>query len=212
MSRYEQIPLVRSIEETAEAWPDMSARQKFGAGVASIITIAGPVGRIITEAHQGHEQSATPGELVAGIAIDARDSLDGKVARHFGGVTPFGKELDPLVDKLDFLIQEFFEYNRGNLPLGHLVLRASRDALVTALRSHVMAITDGQANVGANWYGKFSTGLRQASLRATGLPFERDLPYVRTIHQTAATGLLVASGAANIKQLLDERAKYLPKG
>ena len=79
---------------------------------------------------------------------------------------------------------------------------------MTALRSHVMAATDGQANVGADWAGKLSTGARQASLRITGLPFEKDIPHLRTIHQSTATGLVLLSGARNVSRLLDEKAKY----
>lgn len=211
MSVREHLPLVRSIEETAELWPEMTTRQKLGACAASLITLSGPVARIIVEARQGLNPSATPGQLIAGIATDLRDNLDGRVARITDGVTPFGKELDPFADKCDFLIQELFEHQRGNLPFPHLALRLSRDALVTGLRSHVMAITDGQANIGANWWGKASTGARLVSNRITGTSIEQDVPHFRTIHQITATGLIVASGAMNIKQLLDEREKYLSK-
>lgn len=187
----------------------MTLRQKLGASAASMITLSGPIARTIIEARQGLKSSATPGQLIAGIATDLRDNLDGKVARLTDGVTPFGKELDPLADKCDFLIQELFEHQRGNLPLPHLALRLSRDALVTGLRSHVMAVTDGQANVGANWWGKASTGARLLSNRITGIALERDTPHLRAAHQTAATGLIIASGAMNVKQLLDEREKFL---
>jgi phosphatidylglycerophosphate synthase len=209
MSLHEQLPMVRSIEETAELWPTLTRRQKVGAGMASMITLMGPIGRIVSEAHQGNDQSASPGELIAGIAVDLRDGLDGKVARAMGGVTPFGKELDPFADKIDFMIQEIFEQRRGNLPLPHLALRFARDALVTGLRSHVMAVTDGQANVAANIWGKGSTLFRQASNRMTGLPLENSIPHFRTAHQTTATGLLLLSGGMNVRQLLDERNKYL---
>lgn len=209
--RAEQLPLVSSIEETAAGWPEMNTKQKLGACAASLITIAGPVARLIVES--GRTEGSVPDfkQLATGIAIDLRDGLDGKVARATDGVTPFGKELDPLADKLDFFIQEWHQYKRGDLPAIHLGLRLGRDALVTALRSHVMDVSDGEANVAAAWYGKASTAARQVSLRSTGLPFERDVPHLRSAHQLAATGLLLYSGAKNIKGLMDEREKYVQK-
>jgi phosphatidylglycerophosphate synthase len=209
--RPEQLPLVSSIEETASKWPEMSPKQKLGASAASLVTIAGPVARLVVESGKAKDTPLDFKQLAAGIAIDLRDGLDGKIARATNGVTPLGKELDPLADKIDFFIQEWFQYKRGDLPAIHLALRVSRDALVTALRSHVMDISDGEANVAAAWYGKASTAVRQASLRSTGLPFERDIPHLRASHQLAATGLLLYSGAKNVIGLMDERQKYIEK-
>jgi phosphatidylglycerophosphate synthase len=203
----EHLPFVTSLKETAELWPGMSRTQKLGAAAASIVTAAGPVSRILLEAHRGMDQQLTSGQFTAEVAIDLRDKVDGLVARAFDAVTPFGKEVDPFADKIDFLIQELFQYYRNDLPITHLLLRISRDVLVTALRSHVMAATDGQADIGANWHGKVSTALRQTSLRITGLPFEQNIPHFRTVHQTAATGLVLASGARNVASLLSEIAK-----
>lgn len=209
--RAEQLPLVSSIEETASKWPEMNTKQKLGASAASLVTIAGPVARLIVESGKSKDSVPDFKQLAAGIAIDLRDGLDGKIARATDGVTPLGKELDPLADKLDFLIQEWFQYKRGDLPAIHLGLRIGRDALVTALRSHVMDISGGEANVAAAWYGKASTAVRQVSLRSTGLPYEREIPHLRTAHQMAATGLLLYSGAKNVKGLMDEREKYVRK-
>ena len=210
--RPEQLPLVSSIEETAKMWPKMNTIQKLGACAASIVTTAGPISRILIESHRSLNTSPSPAELIAELATDLRDGLDGKIARATDGVTPFGKEFDPFVDKIDFLIQEFYQNRRGELPLKHLVLRFGRDVLVTAIRAHIMDMSNGQANIGTGGCGKVSTSLRQASLRITGLPFEQSTPHIRTVHQTAATGLILYSGAQNVKNLLDERAKFLPEG
>ena len=206
--RAEQFPLVSSIQETIEMWPKMNTRNKLGACAASLITFAGPVSRLIIESTREKDIPPNTAQLLAGLATDFRDGLDGKVARATGGVTPFGKEFDPLADKIDFFIQEAAQYRRGELPLAHLALRFSRDVLVTGLRAHVMDISDGEANVAANWYGKASTAARQTSLRLTSSPLEPSNPLVRHAHQTAATGLIIASGAQNIRSLLEERAKF----
>lgn len=208
MAFNENLPLVTSLHETVEDWPKLSLTQKLGACSASIVTAAGPLSRSIIEARRSRD-AVSVGETVAHLAVDLRDGLDGKIARATDGVTPFGKEFDPLADKIDFLIQELFQLHRGELPVAHVALRFSRDAIITALRSHVMAVTDGQANIGAGWYGKVSTAVRQGSLRVTGQSFERSQKDLRIIHQTAATGLLLASGAVNAKRLLDEKQKYL---
>lgn len=207
--RPEQLPLVSSIEETVELWPKLSTTQRFGACAASLITLAGPVARLINESRRDNDAAITLQQFAANVAIDLRDGLDGKVARATGGVTPFGKELDPLADKIDFLIQEIAMVRRGELPASQLGLRVARDAIVTALRSHVMDISGGEAHVGAAWYGKASTATRQVSNRMTGLPFEESRPTLRRLHQSAATALLIYSGAKNIQGLLAERQKYL---
>ncbi len=208
--RAEQLPLVSSIHETVELWPKMDTSQKLGACAASLITFAGPLSRIILESTRESGVPPSRAQLFAGIGIDFRDGLDGKVARATEGVTPFGKEFDPLADKIDFLIQEIAQARRGELPVKHVALRFARDALVTGLRAHVMDISNGEANVAASWYGKASTAVRQTSLRLTNSPLEPSSPLFRQAHQTTATGVIIVSGAQNIKSLLDERAKFIP--
>jgi len=200
MSRLrEHVPLVKSLEETIELWPKLSRTQKLGAGAASIVTVSGPVLRTLLEFRQGTATEIDTKQRLLHLALDARDKLDGTIAKSANAVTPLGKELDPLMDKIDFAIQELHQVRRGQLAVGHVAIRLARDIAVTLVRSHVMAATNGEVNVGAGWHGKTSTFLRIASLRATGLAAN---PKFETIHQTAATTAIVLSGAKNIHDLM----------
>ncbi len=207
--RREQLPLVTSFSETVRMWEKMDTQQRLGALAASSITLAGPVARLVTESRRDGTEPVDARTLLTGVVIDLRDSLDGRVARATDGVTPLGRELDPLADKIDFFIQELYQYRRGELHAGHVALRSVRDLAITALRSHVMDISDGQANVSAGWYGKTSTGIRQASLRLTGLAFEQRYPGFRYAHQTLATASILGSGVLNMHHLMQERGKFL---
>jgi phosphatidylglycerophosphate synthase len=209
MSLREHAPLITSFQETVQNWDKMEPGQKLGATAALIVTTARPVFRALHESQRGNNQETTPPQLIMDIALDVSDKLDGTIARSADGVTPLGKELDPFMDKIDFLIQEAAQYRRGTLPLGHVAVRLARDVIVTLLRSHVNAATHGQVDISAGWQGKASTFGRLASLRMTGLPGEHDHPIVRSTHQSIATGLVIASGALNAKKLLDAKAAYL---
>ena len=209
MSLLEHLPLATSIDETIEDWGKMERKQKLGALAALIVTTSRPILRALHESSTRDNQNTTAAELITSIALDLSDKLDGTIARSTGGVTPVGKELDPLMDKIDFAIQEAAQNRNGTLPLGHVAIRLSRDIIVTLLRSHVNAATHGEVDISAGWQGKASTFARLASLRATGLPGERDRPGLRTAHQTSATLLVVTSGVMNAKSLLDAKAQYL---
>lgn len=200
MSRLrEHVPLVKSLKETIELWPKLSRMQKLGAGAASIVTVSGPVLRALLEHQQGIAVEADTKQHLLHLALDARDKLDGTIAKSTNAVTPLGKELDPLMDKIDFAIQELHQVRRGQLAVGHVATRLARDIAVTLVRSHVMAVTNGEVNVAAGWPGKTSTFLRIASLRATRLVAN---PKFETIHQAAATTAIVLSGAKNIRDLI----------
>lgn len=208
MSLLEHLPLVTSIEETVEDWGKMKQKQKLGAIAALIVTTARPILRALQEvSREGHKSNSA--ELITSLALDLSDKLDGTIARSTEGITPLGKELDPLMDKIDFAIQEVAQNRNGTLPLGHVAVRLARDIIVTLLRSHVNAATHGEVDISAGWQGKASTFARLASLRVTGLPGERDHPRLRTAHQTGATLFVVTSGAMNAKSLLDAKAQYL---
>ncbi|RMF61004.1 MAG: CDP-diacylglycerol--glycerol-3-phosphate 3-phosphatidyltransferase [Calditrichaeota bacterium] len=73
------------------------------------------------------------------ILASLTDWYDGYVARKFGSITPTGKYLDPLADK--FLVATAFGVFAylGYVKLWMFVLIASRDILVTGLRSYVLS-------------------------------------------------------------------------
>jgi CDP-diacylglycerol---glycerol-3-phosphate 3-phosphatidyltransferase len=83
--------------------------------------------------------------LVAFVIAAISDFLDGYLARKLGLVTPMGKLLDPLADKV--LVCAAFVYltSRGLCPVWVTVLILAREFLVTGLRQiameagHVMA-------------------------------------------------------------------------
>jgi len=68
------------------------------------------------------------------------DWYDGHLARKFGKVTPVGKYLDPLADKL--LVSTAFAMflYLGYMKLWMFALIVSRDFLITALRSYALYI------------------------------------------------------------------------
>ncbi len=192
-------PLKESIEEISEKWPAMELRQKIGF-TAGLATTLSAVFRPVVELHQGERETPTRSELVANIALDFRDFIDGKLVRFTDAVTLLGKMLDPIVDKADFFIQEFFHYRRGNLPLEHLILRWGRDTVVTATRMWAKIETENEIDISAGWAGKSSTTLRSISLRSTGTSIENKSDEQRT-HQKIATGALMASGVYNVFNL-----------
>lgn len=199
MSRFrEQLPLVKSLEETIRLWPELSKTQKLGAAAASIVTLSGPVLRTLLEHRRGLLSTDIKHRLLH-IVLDTRDKLDGTIAKSTDGATPFGKELDPLMDKIDFAIQELWQVRRKQLTVGHVAIRLARDIAVTLVRSHVAAATNGEVSVAAGWQGKTSTFLRIVSLRATGLNLSAKF---ESVHQAAATTAIVLSGAKNIYDLM----------
>ncbi|MDN5274628.1 MAG: hypothetical protein JWP06_529 [Candidatus Saccharibacteria bacterium] len=209
MSLAEQLPLITSIEETVDDWDKLATKQRIGAIAALTITVSRPILRALHEAERSGRQDTTAVDLIKEIGLDISDKADGMTARATGGVTELGKELDPLMDKIDFFIQEAAQNRRGALPLGHLAVRLARDIIVTLVRSHVNAMTQGEVDISAGWQGKASTAIRLASLRITGLPIERDHPKLRKAHQAIATTAVVASGVKNVVNLLNAKSEYL---
>lgn len=199
-----ELPLVTSLENTIQSWPNMSPGEKTAAIAANLTSAARPAARLIHELKR--EDKPTSADVIASLAIMLSDKADGIIAKSFGGKTEFGKEFDPLMDKFDFFIWELAQHQRGDLALPHLITRLSRDIAVTLVRSHVKGVTNGTVDVSAGWQGKTSTAIRGASLLATDTNAERLVP--RLVHQNLATAAITASGIANIKLLLNAKAGY----
>ncbi len=106
----------------------------------------------------------TPGEdpsrawLAVWVFIIAAvtDVLDGYLARKWGSVSPFGRVLDPVVDKvlviggLVFLVAPPLAHNSGVLPW-MVVVVIGREVLVTSVRA---VIESSGSAFGADWTGK----------------------------------------------------------
>lgn len=95
--------------------------------------------------------------LVSFVIAAISDFVDGWLARKLGLVTPMGKLLDPLADKV--LVCAAFVYlsARGYSPVWVTVLIIAREFLVTGLRQ--IAVEAGQV-IAADRLGKWKTGLQ----------------------------------------------------
>lgn len=95
--------------------------------------------------------------LVSFVTAAISDFLDGWLARKLGLVTPMGKLLDPLADKV--LVCSAFVYLSagGFCPVWITVLILAREFLVTGLRQ--LAVEAGQV-MAADRLGKWKTGLQ----------------------------------------------------
>lgn len=200
--------LQQSLHELADQWPEMGPIQRSGFIGATALTLSAGV-RPFIELRQGRNVRPSRRQLQANIALDFRDLFDGRVARATDAVTSFGKLIDPIADKLDFLIQEIFHHQRGNLALHHLILRSTRDVAVTGLRIYAKKISQGEIDISAGTVGKASTLMREVSLRTTGTMLESYLP--RPLHQTLATGALLGSGGQNAVSLRKKIKAYKGK-
>ena len=95
--------------------------------------------------------------LVSFVIAAISDFIDGWLARRMGLVTPMGKLMDPLADKV--LVCSAFVYlsAQGLCPVWVTVLILAREFLVTGLRQ--IAVEAGQV-LAADQLGKWKTGLQ----------------------------------------------------
>lgn len=95
--------------------------------------------------------------LVSFVIAAISDFVDGYLARKLGLVTPMGKLLDPLADKI--LVGAAFVYlsAEGFCPVWVTVMILAREFLVTGLRQ--IAVEAGQV-LAADNLGKWKTGLQ----------------------------------------------------
>lgn len=95
--------------------------------------------------------------MVAFVIAAISDWFDGYFARKYGMVTPLGKLLDPVADKV--LVCSAFVYlsARGLCPVWITVLILAREFLITGLRQ--IAVEAGQV-LAADRLGKWKTGLQ----------------------------------------------------
>jgi CDP-diacylglycerol---glycerol-3-phosphate 3-phosphatidyltransferase len=95
--------------------------------------------------------------LVSFVIAAISDFLDGYLARKMGLVTPMGKLLDPLADKV-LVCSAFVYLSAGGLcPVWVTVVILAREFLVTGLRQ--IAVEAGHV-LAADQLGKWKTGLQ----------------------------------------------------
>ena len=97
------------------------------------------------------------------IVAAVSDWLDGWLARKMGLVTPLGKLMDPLADKILVCAAFVFFTEKGLCPVWVTALIIGREFLVTGLRQ--IAIEAGQV-LAADSLGKWKTGFQLAYLIA----------------------------------------------
>lgn len=95
--------------------------------------------------------------LVSFVIAAISDFVDGWLARKLGLVTPMGKLLDPLADKVLVCAAYVYLSARGFCPVWVTVLIIAREFLVTGLRQ--IAVEAGQV-IAADRLGKWKTGLQ----------------------------------------------------
>jgi CDP-diacylglycerol--glycerol-3-phosphate 3-phosphatidyltransferase len=103
--------------------------------------------------------------LVVFVVAAITDWLDGYFARKHGSTSAFGRNFDPLVDKV--LICGAFIFllpvPAAGLAPWMVTVVVARELIITGLRSFMES---SSANFGADWLGKLKMGLQCAALIA----------------------------------------------
>lgn len=125
--------------------------------------------------------------LVLFIVAAVSDFVDGYLARKMGLVTPLGKLMDPLADKILVSAAFVFFTEKGLCPVWVTALIIGREFLVTGLRQ--IAIEAGQV-LAADSLGKWKTTFQLAYLITglvwlTGVKAEKHFPVVADIKHLA---------------------------
>lgn len=103
--------------------------------------------------------SSSPYRIELGMAVLAlaglTDVLDGYLARKFHMITPLGKILDPMADKLIVITVMTSLFLVGKLPLWLVVLVIAKDLLLAA--GSFFIVFKEKIQVSASVYGKAAT-------------------------------------------------------
>jgi cardiolipin synthase (CMP-forming) len=101
----------------------------------------------------GREDRATAAWLLA--ALGATDWVDGYLARHMGQESDLGKILDPVADRLLFLVGAGGILIDGSVPTWFAVVVLVRETLVGATTLILAAL--GARRIDVTWFGKAGT-------------------------------------------------------
>lgn len=107
----------------------------------------------------GREDRATAAWLLAGLGIT--DFLDGYIARHFDQVSNIGKVLDPVADRLLFLLGVGGIVVDGSVPAWVAIVALVREGLVGGATLALAAL--GVRRIDVTWFGKAYTLLLMIS-------------------------------------------------
>jgi cardiolipin synthase len=101
----------------------------------------------------GRENRAAAAWLLA--ALGATDWVDGYLARHMGQVSEVGKVLDPVADRLLFLVGGGAILVDGSVPIWFAVVVLVRETLVGGTTLVLAAL--GARRIDVTWFGKAGT-------------------------------------------------------
>ncbi len=103
----------------------------------------------------GRDDRASAAFLLGGLG--ATDWVDGYIARRFDQVSELGKLLDPVADRLLFIVGVGAIVIDGSVPLWIAVLLLVRELLVSAVA--IVIGFFGARRIDVTWWGKTSTFL-----------------------------------------------------
>lgn len=101
----------------------------------------------------GREHRAAAAGLLAGLG--ATDWVDGYLARHMGQVSNVGKVLDPVADRLLFIVGAGGIVVDGSAPLWFALVVLVRETLVGGATLVLAAL--GARRIDVTWFGKAGT-------------------------------------------------------
>lgn len=133
------------------------------------------------------------GSLIAAVVFAAAaltDGVDGYVARARGSITPFGKIMDPIADKLLVTAALVSLVSLGRLAAWVAMIIIAREFAVTALR---MLATQEGVVISASVLGKIKTVTQVAAIFAL-IAFDPHAVWVQSLVY-AAVAITVVSGA-----------------
>ena len=118
------------------------------------------------------------------------DFIDGYLARRMGLTSLLGKYLDPLADKLIVLATLIMMVELGHVPAWAVIIIASRELAVTALRA--IAMGEGVV-IPASRGGKDKTAVQMVALVVLMLhdPYVLDFGFYRAVVDMNAVGLVL---------------------
>jgi CDP-diacylglycerol--glycerol-3-phosphate 3-phosphatidyltransferase len=95
------------------------------------------------------------------LAASLTDLLDGYLARRHSQVTPFGKFLDPIADKILIISMLILLVSDGRVPAWIAIIMISREFMVTGLR--MVASFEGVV-ISAEYLGKYKVFFQSAAI------------------------------------------------
>jgi CDP-diacylglycerol--glycerol-3-phosphate 3-phosphatidyltransferase len=135
---------------------------------ASRIVIAPAIPAILLSGHPYRDHLAVAVYILAALT----DAFDGCIARQTQKVTTFGKQFDPLADKLLMLSAIIPLTIQGRWPLWVAIVIFGREVFVTVLRT---LVSRKGASAAASWLGKAKTGTQNIAI--SWVMLEKVLPY-----------------------------------